>query len=127
MFEWQCSISGPEDTPYEGGTFKLTLSLPDGYPFNPPKVKFVTKVYHPNIDHDGRICLDFLEDKWSPAYNINSILLSISSILNDPNPYDAYNFEAGQLYLHDRAFYDTMVRVWVNDYARGSQINDDDS
>ena len=70
-------ISGPNETPYEGGFFNLELFLPEEYPMVPPKVLFRTKIYHPNIDKLGRICLDILKNKWSPALQIRSVLLSI--------------------------------------------------
>lgn len=69
-----------------GGKFKLELFLPDDYPMAPPKVRFLTKIYHPNIDKLGRICLDILKDKWSPALQIRTVLLSIQALLSAPNP-----------------------------------------
>ena len=70
-------ILGPQQSPYEGGAFKLELFLPQEYPMAAPKVRFLTKIYHPNIDKLGRICLDILKDKWSPALQIRTVLLSI--------------------------------------------------
>ncbi|CAL8469229.1 g8770 [Coccomyxa elongata] len=81
-------ILGPQNTPYEGGTFKLELFLPEDYPMAPPKVRFLTRIYHPNIDKLGRICLDILKDKWSPALQIRTVLLSIQALLSAPNPDD---------------------------------------
>eukprot|EP00310_Coccolithus_braarudii_P024329 CAMPEP_0183340330 /NCGR_PEP_ID=MMETSP0164_2-20130417/6915_1 /TAXON_ID=221442 /ORGANISM="Coccolithus pelagicus ssp braarudi, Strain PLY182g" /LENGTH=227 /DNA_ID=CAMNT_0025510447 /DNA_START=15 /DNA_END=699 /DNA_ORIENTATION=- len=81
-------ISGPGSSPYEGGIFKLELFLPEEYPMAPPKVRFMTKIYHPNIDRLGRICLDILKDKWSPALQIRTVLLSIQALLSAPNPDD---------------------------------------
>lgn len=69
-----------------GGLFKLELFLTDEYPMAPPKVRFLTKIYHPNIDKVGRICLDILKDKWSPALQLRSVLLSIQALLSAPNP-----------------------------------------
>ncbi|KAJ3142647.1 Ubiquitin-conjugating enzyme 13 [Physocladia obscura] len=79
-------ISGPDQSPFEGGSFKLELFLPEEYPMAPPKVRFLTKIYHPNIDKLGRICLDILKDKWSPALQIRTVLLSIQALLSAPNP-----------------------------------------
>ncbi|VFQ97574.1 unnamed protein product [Cuscuta campestris] len=71
-------ILGPTQSPYEGGVFKLELFLPEEYPMAAPKVRFLTKIYHPNIDKLGRICLDILKDKWSPALQIRTVLLRYS-------------------------------------------------
>uniref|UniRef100_A0AC35GJR4 UBC core domain-containing protein n=1 Tax=Panagrolaimus sp. PS1159 TaxID=55785 RepID=A0AC35GJR4_9BILA len=81
-------IAGPDGSPFQGGVFKLELFLPEEYPMAPPKVRFVTKIYHPNIDKLGRICLDILKDKWSPALQIRTVLLSIQALLSAPNPDD---------------------------------------
>lgn len=81
-------ITGPASSAYEGGIFKLELFLPEEYPMAPPKVRFLTKIYHPNIDKLGRICLDILKDKWSPALQIRTVLLSIQALLSAPNPDD---------------------------------------
>ncbi|KAJ1996848.1 Ubiquitin-conjugating enzyme 13, partial [Coemansia sp. S85] len=81
-------MNGPNDSPYADGCFTLELYLPDEYPMQPPKVRFLTKMYHPNIDKLGRICLDILKDKWSPALQIRTVLLSIQALLSAPNPDD---------------------------------------
>ncbi|XP_011849396.1 PREDICTED: ubiquitin-conjugating enzyme E2 N-like [Mandrillus leucophaeus] len=78
----------PQDSPFEGGTFKLELFLPEEYPMAAPKVCFTTKIYHPIVDKLGRICLDSLKDKWSPALQIRTVLLSIQALLSAPNPDD---------------------------------------
>lgn len=77
---------GPPDSPYSGGVFFLLIHFPTDYPFKPPKVNFTTKIYHPNINSNGSICLDILRDQWSPALTISKVLLSICSMLTDPNP-----------------------------------------
>uniref|UniRef100_UPI00397EF931 ubiquitin-conjugating enzyme E2 n=1 Tax=Salmonella sp. s54836 TaxID=3159673 RepID=UPI00397EF931 len=81
-------IDGPKDTPFEGGKFKMELFLPEDYPMTAPKVIFRTKIYHPNVDNLGRICLDILKDKWSPALTVFTVLLSIQALLSAPNPDD---------------------------------------
>lgn len=79
LFEWKAVILGPIATPYEGGVFNLNISIPSNYPFKPPTVIFKTKIYHPNINSSGSICLDILKTQWSPALTIAKILLSICS------------------------------------------------
>uniref|UniRef100_A0A4W6BRW9 E2 ubiquitin-conjugating enzyme n=1 Tax=Lates calcarifer TaxID=8187 RepID=A0A4W6BRW9_LATCA len=71
MFHWQATIMGPPDSPYQGGVFFLTIHFPTDYPFKPPKVAFTTRIYHPNINSNGSICLDILRSQWSPALTIS--------------------------------------------------------
>uniref|UniRef100_A0A4W6DMJ5 E2 ubiquitin-conjugating enzyme n=1 Tax=Lates calcarifer TaxID=8187 RepID=A0A4W6DMJ5_LATCA len=71
MFHWQATIMGPSDSPYQGGVFFLTIHFPTDYPFKPPKVAFTTRIYHPNINSNGSICLDILRSQWSPALTIS--------------------------------------------------------
>ncbi|CEO99460.1 hypothetical protein PBRA_001366, partial [Plasmodiophora brassicae] len=106
---WNAVIFGPDDTPWEGGTFKLTLAFTEEYPNKAPKVKFVTKMFHPNIYADGGICLDILQNQWSPIYDIAAILTSIQSLLTDPNPNSPANLEAARLYQENRREYDRRV------------------
>uniref|UniRef100_A0AC34PUE1 UBC core domain-containing protein n=1 Tax=Panagrolaimus sp. JU765 TaxID=591449 RepID=A0AC34PUE1_9BILA len=88
LFHWQATIMGPPESPYQGGVFFLTIHFPTDYPFKPPKVAFTTRIYHPNINSNGSICLDILRSQWSPALTISKVLLSICSLLCDPNPDD---------------------------------------
>ncbi|XP_002721463.1 ubiquitin-conjugating enzyme E2 N-like [Oryctolagus cuniculus] len=83
-------IAGPQDFPFEGETFKLELLnfFPEEYPMAAPKVCFMTKIYHPNVDKLGRMCLDISKDKWSPALQIRTVLLWIQALLSAPNPDD---------------------------------------
>lgn len=85
LTKWHATINGVEDTPYAGLSFKLAFSFPSDYPFHPPEVTFRTPIYHPNVDFSGRICLDILKSKWSAAYNIRTVLLSLQSLLGEPN------------------------------------------
>merc|ERR1711964_819015 len=114
---WNATLAGPEGSPYEGGIWDLTINFPDQYPMRAPEVRFETRVYHPNIGEDGEICLDILSDQWSPALTIAKVLLSISSLLTDPNPNDPLVPEIAQLYLRDRSKHDATAREWVAKYA----------
>ena len=98
LFKWEAILFGPDDSIWEGGIFTLRLDFSEDYPSKPPSIKFLTKMFHPNIYNDGNICLDILKDKWSPVYDVMSILMSIQSLLNDPNPNSPANGEAAQLF-----------------------------
>lgn len=117
LYEWTAIINGPKDTPFEGGIFKLDIILPSNYPFKSPEIKFKTKMYHPNIDSEGNICLDILKDKWSPALSISSTLLSICSLLTDPNSKDPLNVNAADVYDNDKEKYNKKVRDYTRRYA----------
>lgn len=117
LHHWVAVIVGPEDTPYDGGFFRLNIHFPENYPFDPPKINFITKVYHPNINSNGNICLDVLKDQWSPALTIGKILLSISSLLCEPNPDDPLVTEIANIYKHDRALFNSMAKEWTKKYA----------
>ena len=103
----------PDDTAWEDGTFKLTLEFSEEYPNKAPTVKFVTKMFHPNIYADGSICLDILQNQWSPIYDISAILTSIQSLLCDPNPSSPANSEAARLYGENRREYERKVKEIV--------------
>ncbi|KOM55725.1 hypothetical protein LR48_Vigan10g161700 [Vigna angularis] len=139
MFHWQATIMGPPDSPYAGGVFLVTIHFPPDYPFKPPKVAFRTKVFHPNINSNGSICLDILKEQWSPALTISKVmtvlnflmlifygftcdgkvLLSICSLLTDPNPDDPLVPEIAHMYKTDRSKYETTARSWTQKYAMG--------
>lgn len=87
LLSWTATISGPDDTPYAGLVFKLSFAFPSIYPYAPPTVLFKTPIYHPNVDFSGRICLDILKDQWTASYNIQTVLLSLQSLLGEPNKY----------------------------------------
>jgi len=110
-------ISGPTHTPYDGGKFNLELFLPLEYPMVPPKIRFLTKVWHPNIDKIGRICLDVLKDKWSPALQIRTVLLSIQALLSCPNPDDPLNNDAAKQWKEDNDGAIKQAKEWTKRYA----------
>lgn len=110
-------IDGPSQSPYEGGIFKLELYLPDDYPMVAPKVRFLTKIYHPNIDRLGRICLDTLKENWSPAIQIRTLLLSIQSLLTSPNPDDPLANDVAEEWKKDEAGAIQTAKEWTAKYA----------
>ena len=118
VYHWQATIMGPPDSNYTGGVFFLTIQFPTDYPFKPPKVNFTTKIYHPNINSNGSICLDILRDQWSPALTISKVLLSICSMLTDANPDDPLVPEIAHIYKTDRQRYDATAREWTRKYAQ---------
>merc|ERR1711998_623602 len=118
LFHWQASIAGPSGSPFEGGVFMTDISFPADYPFKPPKVKFTTKIYHPNVNaKEGGICIDILQNKWSPALTISKVLLSICSLLTDPNPDDPLDPEVARVYKENRTKYDATAKEWTQKYA----------
>ena len=92
LSSFKAQMTGPTETPYEGGLFELRLKIGDRYPFEPPKVRFLTPLYHPNVDQAGRICLDLLKmppsGSWKPALNLSSLLTSLRVLLGEANPDD---------------------------------------
>ncbi len=117
IFTWEGTIIGPSDSPYAGGLFKLQIIFPKNYPFKPPKVKFITPIYHPNINRYGSICLDTLTTNWSPALTILKVLLSISSLLTDPNPDDPLDKTIADMYLNDIERFKINARNYTIRYA----------
>ena len=71
LWNWQATITGPPNSPYQGGVFYLNINFPQDYPFKPPQISFKTQIYHPNINNEGCICLDILQHKWTPALTIS--------------------------------------------------------
>lgn len=110
---WTATIIGPSGTPYDGEVYVLSIKIPANYPFSPPLVSFVTPIYHCNIKN-GSICLDILSKMWSPALTISKVLLSISSLLSEPNPDDPLDTSAAHMYMHDRAMHDRIARSYAS-------------
>lgn len=118
LFHWTASILGPEDSPYAGGLFFLNINFPADYPFKPPKISFETKIYHCNISSNGAICLDILKNNWSPALTVSKVLLSISSLLTDPNPDDPLVPAIANLLKINKDEHDKQAKNWTVLYAQ---------
>lgn len=114
------SFLGPPGTPYENGTFIVDIEVPMEYPFKPPKMKFDTKVYHPNVSSvTGAICLDILKNAWSPVITLKSALISLQALLQSPEPNDPQDAEVAQHYLKDRESFNNTAALWTQLYAGG--------
>ncbi|XP_069849874.1 ubiquitin-conjugating enzyme E2 B isoform X2 [Dipodomys merriami] len=104
IMQWNAVIFGPEGTPFEDGTFKLVIEFSEEYPNKPPTVRFLSKMFHPN---------DILQNRWSPTYDVSSILTSIQSLLDEPNPNSPANSQAAQLYQENKREYEKRVSAIV--------------
>lgn len=118
-------IKGPEGTVYDGGVFDIDIVIPAPYPFEPPKMKFLTKIWHPNISSQtGAICLDILKDQWSPALTIKTALLSLQALLCSPEPSDPQDAEVARMYMDKRKEFDQTAKFWTETYAKESSKDD---
>ena len=117
FFHWKGTIIGPLDTPYEGGVFELDIVFSTEYPFKPPSIKFITKIYHPNINSAGSICISNLKGDWSPSLTIETVLLSISSLMDDPNPDDPLDVEIADVYINDVQKFNSIAKQYTMEYA----------
>tara|TARA_Y100000389_G_scaffold85156_1_gene81849 strand:+ start:70 stop:519 length:450 start_codon:yes stop_codon:yes gene_type:complete len=118
LFEWQATIYGAQGGPYEGGIFYLTINFSKDYPFKPPTIHFLTKIYHPNISSSGSICLDILKENWSPALTISKVLLSICSLMEDPNPDDPLVPSIADMYKQNKDVYLEKARYFTMLHAQ---------
>ncbi|KAL8274557.1 hypothetical protein Esti_001523 [Eimeria stiedai] len=124
---WKGRIKGPLDTPYEGGVFFLDINIPADYPYNPPKISFVTKVWHPNVSSQtGAICLDILKHEWSPALSIRTALLSIQAMLADPVPTDPQDAEVAKMLIENPDLFQKTARFVSKTFAMSSTESQED-
>lgn len=117
MYKWKVYMSGPEGTPYESGTFLLQVDFSSDHPFKPPTIVFTTRVYHPNISESGDICIDILKSKWSPVLSMSKVIVSLQSLLGDPNPLDPLDLESAELFLNDREEFNKKAVLWTRMYS----------
>jgi len=115
MMIWIARIKGPENTPFEKGVYDILIQFNENYPIKPPSVRFLdpSKIYHPNVYRDGKICVDILQNQWAPALNIIKVLISLRSLLEDPNPNSPANRDAAINYVNDRERYNELVRTCI--------------
>ncbi|EPZ36998.1 Ubiquitin-conjugating enzyme E2-18 kDa [Rozella allomycis CSF55] len=126
FFVWEALIAGPEDTPFEGGVFVAKLTFPTDYPLSPPEMRFTSEIFHPNIYSDGRVCISILHapgddpnqyesscERWSPVQCVEKILLSVVSMLAEPNVESGANIDACKIYRNDINEYNRIVRECV--------------
>lgn len=115
---WYSFLIPTDNTPFAGGRFHLQMFLPASYPIKPPHVYFVTKIYHPNVDQLGRICLDILADKWSPALQIQKVCLSIYLLFSNANPEDPLDNTIAELWKSNLAAAHAKAREYTQRFAK---------
>jgi ubiquitin-conjugating enzyme E2 G1 len=126
LFEWEVFIVGPSETLFEGGFFKARLNFPEDYPNKPPEMRFITPMWHPNVYEDGRVCISILHppgddiygyekssERWLPIHSVESILVSVISMLSAPNDESPANIDAAKQWREDREGYKKKVRKIV--------------
>jgi ubiquitin-conjugating enzyme E2 D/E len=121
--KWNVYIRGPEETPYAGGVYSCVLDVGNDYPLKPPTLTFKTKIFHPNISESGGVCIDILKSQWSPVLDIRKIMISICSLLSDPNPSSPLNGTAGDLYLRNRPSYDKIASDMRDEFAMKTVVD----
>ncbi|KAI8321232.1 ubiquitin-conjugating enzyme, partial [Martensiomyces pterosporus] len=119
--KYEARIDGPASTPYENGRFLVDVALSGRYPMEPPSMKFKTRIYHPNIDDHGNICLDVLKSgkngSWNPSWTLGKVLVSLTVLLSSPNPHDPLMPDIADMILNDNAAYIKTAREWTARYA----------
>lgn len=128
FFTWECLIQGPEGTPYEGGIFSASLKFPNDYPLSPPVMKFTSPIYHPNVYKDGTVCISILHapgddpnmyelasERWSPIQSVEKILISVMSMLSEPNDESGANIDASKMWRDNRQEFNRIVRKQVRE------------
>ncbi|CAH1117305.1 unnamed protein product [Phaedon cochleariae] len=118
----EANITGPEETPYKGGVFTLEIMVPEKYPFSPPSIRFITKIYHPNIDDNGRICLDLIKmppsGSWKPTIGLEGLLIAVRMLMEYPNPDDPLMADIAEEYKNYKDNYIKKAKMYTEKYAQ---------
>eukprot|EP01066_Platyproteum_vivax_P009160 Platyproteum_vivax@DN4003_c0_g1_i3.p1 len=127
LTHWKGILKGPTGTCYEGGVFSIDIVIPPDYPYNPPKMKFDTKIWHPNVSSQtGAICLDILKTEWSPALTLRTALLSIQALMSSPEPDDPQDAEVAKMYKTDKQLFLQTAKYWTETFASGQKDSNPD-
>lgn len=118
---WLAKLKGPPDSLYADGEFSLSIDLSGGYPLAAPRLRFLTPIYHPNVDRPGQICLDLLQDKWSPAITISKVVESISYVLSNPMPEEPLNQDIADQMRRDPIGFEANAKEWTRRFAKETQ------
>lgn len=122
------TFPGPVQSPYQGGTFAIEFNVPPEYPLKPPRARFATKVFHPNVSSQtGAICLDILKDKWTPVYSLLSILISLQQLLDSPNASDPQDAEVAKVYRDNPEQFKKIAAQWTAEYAHAPKADVDEA
>jgi len=121
IFSWKVIMKGPEGTPYEKGTFLIYFNFPTDYPFKPPRLQFITPIYHCNVNSDGKVCLSILRENWSPALTISKVMQTVKELLETPNPLDALDTVKANVYSDNRERYLALATEHCLQHASDSE------
>ncbi|GAB5592668.1 E2 ubiquitin-protein ligase peroxin 4 [Umbelopsis nana] len=126
LTHWRATLAGLVHTPFQGGVWDLDIKIPSNYPMQPPAIKFVTQICHPNVHFKtGEICLDLLKTAWSPAWTLKSTILAISLLLSNPEPSSPLNCDAANLLrCGDMVGYESMIRMYTQLFAMKEGVED---
>ena len=117
MFHWVGIIQGPKDSPYEGGKFKINITIPADYPLRAPTLNFITKIYHPNVSEKGEVCLEILKSGWTPMQNLEKILEQVYFLICNPDPLDALNTEIASEMKNNKAAFEEKAKKMTQEFA----------
>jgi ubiquitin-protein ligase len=120
FFNFEISIV-PEEGYYRHAHVRFSFTVSQEFPHKPPKIKCLTKLFHPNIDLEGNICLNILREDWSPILGIQQIVMGLNFLLTEPNPDDPLNKKAGEMLRTDKSKFDSVVRSTLKGYAHDGE------